>query len=347
MESRFGPRAHKWSLLGLVLVLTILLSALAPSTFPTITNLQSMAVQIAPLGLLALCIAITFLVGGIDLSCVNVANGSAIVAALVMNALAPNLGAGATVIGLLVALLVGAFAGFVNGYLIAVFRVHPIPTTLGTAAVFLGIFTGVTNGSTVFGPGNLGGVTTQTFLFLPLSFWIFLLAVAVLVIITQRTKLGYRFYSIGESPTVARFARMNVERDLIAAYMISGILASLAGVLMFAGLNAANVSFGSSYLTQALLIAVIAGMDPYGGSGRIGMVALAAIAAQELQTGLNMVLGSWSGSSFAANFVWGLLLIAILGLSRSLAQQDAKRRMQAATTAVVEQDESGAQPVNA
>ncbi|WP_194793230.1 hypothetical protein [Raineyella fluvialis] len=64
MESRFGPKAHIWSLVGLVVVLTVLLSALAPHIFPTITNLQSMAVQIAPLGLLALCIAITFLIGG-------------------------------------------------------------------------------------------------------------------------------------------------------------------------------------------------------------------------------------------------------------------------------------------
>ncbi|GAA2179831.1 ABC transporter permease [Brooklawnia cerclae] len=336
MQSRFGPRAHTWSLIGLVLGLTVLLSALAPQTFPTVGNLQSMAVQIAPLGLLALCIAITFLIGGIDLSCVNVANGSAVIAALVMNALAPSTGAGpATAIGLVAALCTGLLAGLVNGLVIAMLRVHPIPTTLGTSAVFLGIFTGITNGSTVFGQGTLGSLSTSTVALLPLSFWVFLLAVAALMVVTQRTRLGFRLYAIGESTRVSRFARMRVERDQVIAYMISGLFASLAGILLFAGLNAANVSFGSSYLTQALLIAVIAGMDPYGGSGRVGMVALAAIAAQELQTGLNMVLGGWSGSAFASDFAWGVLLIAILGFSRWLGRRTARRRREQATAALV------------
>ncbi|QGF22662.1 hypothetical protein Rai3103_02045 [Raineyella fluvialis] len=275
---------------------------------------------------------------GIDLSCVNVANGSAIVAALTMNTLAGSMGpAGATSVALLLGLLVGAVAGLANGVAIAVLRVHPIPTTLGTSAVFLGIFTGITKGSTVFGQGTLGWVSTKTLVLLPLSFWVFLIAVALLLVLTQRTKLGFRLYAIGESTKVARFARMSVERDQVVTYVISGLLAAVAGLLLFSGVNAANVSFGSSYLTQALLIAVIAGMNPYGGSGRIGMVILAAIAAQELQTGLNMVLGGWSGASFASDFAWGVLLIAILGVSRWLGRRTMRRRHEMATQAVVEQ----------
>ncbi|WP_194793229.1 ABC transporter permease [Raineyella fluvialis] len=266
------------------------------------------------------------------------ANGSAIVAALTMNTLAGSMGpAGATSVALLLGLLVGAVAGLANGVAIAVLRVHPIPTTLGTSAVFLGIFTGITKGSTVFGQGTLGWVSTKTLVLLPLSFWVFLIAVALLLVLTQRTKLGFRLYAIGESTKVARFARMSVERDQVVTYVISGLLAAVAGLLLFSGVNAANVSFGSSYLTQALLIAVIAGMNPYGGSGRIGMVILAAIAAQELQTGLNMVLGGWSGASFASDFAWGVLLIAILGVSRWLGRRTMRRRHEMATQAVVEQ----------
>ncbi|WIY82331.1 hypothetical protein [Propionimicrobium sp. PCR01-08-3] len=176
MESRFGPRSHTWSLIVLLVVLTAVLSVLAPHTFPKIANLQSMAVQIAPLGLLALCIAITFLIGGIDLSCVNVANGSAIVAALVMNALTPGTGAGtATVIGIVAGLATGLAAGLLNGTVIAILRVHPIRTTLGTSAVFLGIFTGATSGSTVYGQGTLGWISTTTVAVLPISFWFFLI----------------------------------------------------------------------------------------------------------------------------------------------------------------------------
>jgi len=347
MESRFGPRSHTWSLLVLLVALTVVLSVLAPNTFPTIANLQSMAVQIDPLGLLALCIAITFLIGGIDLSCVNVANGSAVVAALTMNALAPSFGTGgATVIGVLAGLLTGLAAGLLNGTVIAILRVHPIPTTLGTSAVFLGILTGVTGGSTVYGQGTLGAISTTTVALLPLTFWVFLIAVAVLWVVTQRTQFGFRLYAIGESAKVARFGRTNVERDQIATYLISGLLAATVGLLLFAGLNAANVSFGSSYLTQALLIAVVAGMNPYGGSGRISMVILAAIVAQELQTGLNMILGGWSGAAFASDFAWGVLLIAILGFSRWLARRSVRRRRVEATEDLAQAEPSHGASLN-
>lgn len=95
-----------------------------------------------------------------------------------------------------------------------------------------------------------------------------------------------------------------------------------------------------SLIMQAILIAVIAGMDPYGGAGRLWMIAIGAIAMQELQTGINMVLGSWSGSAFASNFVWGVLLIAVLGFStwlshrkRDSREEEAEKGLDADTSA--------------
>ncbi|WIY82330.1 hypothetical protein [Propionimicrobium sp. PCR01-08-3] len=164
----------------------------------------------------------------------------------------------------------------------------------------------------------------------------------MLWLLTQRTQFGFRLYAIGEQTKVARFGRTNVERDQIVTYAVSGLIASIAGLLLFAGLNAANVSFGSSYLTQALLIAVVAGMNPYGGSGRISMVILAAIVAQELQTGLNMILGGWSGAAFASDFAWGVLLIAILGFSRWLARRSVRKRRVEATEELVQSPPSQA-----
>ncbi|MCT1866424.1 hypothetical protein M3B90_02640 [Dermabacter sp. p3-SID358] len=63
-----------------------------------------------------------------------------------------------------------------------------------------------------------------------------------------------------------------------------------------------------------------------GGAGRLWMIAVGAIAMQELQTGINMVLGSWSGSAFASNFVWGVLLIAVLGFSTWLSHRKRDHR---------------------
>ena len=211
---------------------------------------------------------------------------------------------------------------------------HPIPITLGTMSVYLGISTGLTKGATVYGSGNAGVIATTTVALMPMSFVIFLLLLAGFTLVTLKTRFGFHMYTIGESNKVARFARIPVDRTILVVYASSGVLASIAGLLMFASTNAANVSFASSYLMQAILIAVIAGMDPYGGAGRLWMIAIGAVAMQELQTGINMVLGSWSGSAFAANFVWGVLLIAVLGLSTWLSQRKRDKREEEAEKAL-------------
>ncbi len=340
MNSRFGSRAHSLTLVALVILLAVVLSFMAPHQFPTLINMQSMLGQIAPLGILAICIGLTFLIGGIDLSIVAVANGAAVTVALVTNALAPSMGGAAVLVALLAGFAVGLLAGFVNGYLVATLRVHPIPITLGTMSVYTGITTGITKGATVYGTGALSGLATATLAAIPLPFIIFLLAVLAFSILTTRTERGFQAYAVGESTKVARFARMPVERVQISVYVCSGGLAAFAGILMFANTNAANVSFGSSYLMQAILVAVISGIDPYGGTGRISMIIFGALAMQELQTGINMVLGGWGGSAFAANFIWGVILIAVLGLSRWLSIRESNKRHSVAEEAITESEET-------
>lgn len=113
-------------------------------------------------------------------------------------------------------------------------------------------------------------------------------------------------YALGESDKAARFARLPVGRTILLTYGASGVLAAVAELIMFSSTNAANVSFASSYLMQAIL--------------------LAAAAMQMLQTGINLALGSWSGSAFASNFIWGALLIAALGLSKWLSTRKRRTR---------------------
>ena len=325
MNVRLGSRAYIIALGALVVGLFLILSMLAPSTFPTLRNATSMASQLAPLGILALCIALTFLLGGIDLSIVAVANGSAIAAALTMAALEPSMGGMGTLLGVLAGLAVGVTAGTINGTLVAYLRVHPIPITLGTLTLFTGIATGITDGSTVYGTGTMQWLGNGTFLYLPISFWLFLLMTLVLAFVTTRTRFGFQIYALGASEKVSRFGRLHVERTQVLTYLLSGVLASVAGVLMLASTNAANVSFGSSFLIQAILVAVLSGVNPYGGRGRIILVLLAVIVMQQVQTGINLALGRWSGATFAAEFSWGVLLIAVLAMARYLGASDSKR----------------------
>lgn len=327
MDARLGSKQYMVALVALAVLLFVVLSVLAPSSYPTLRNVTSMANQMAPIGLLAMCVCLTFLIGGIDLSIVAVANASAVAAALTMTALEPSMGTGgATLVGVLAGLAVGVVAGLINGTLVSMLRVHPIPITLGTLALFTGISTGITGGSTQFGIRSLSFLGSGTLLGIPVSFLVFVLAVAVLSFVTLRTRFGFQMYSLGASAKVSRFARIRVEQVQIRTYLLSGVIASIAGLVMFAGTDAANVSFGSSYLIQAILVAVLTGVDPYGGRGRIALVVLAVAAMQQMQTGINMALGRWSGANFAAEFGWGVLLILVLGLNRRLSRDTGTRR---------------------
>lgn len=316
---RFGSKYYAWGLLALVIVLFLVLTTLAPSTYPTGRNLASMASQMAPIGLLALCICMTFLIGGIDLSIVAVANAAAITTAMVAASLEESLGSGAaTIVGVLAGLFVGMLAGFINGMLISRLRVHPIPITLGTLALFTGLSTGITEGTTQFGTGTLRFLGSGTLLGVPAAFLLFVLVALALHHLTVNTRVGFRMYAVGASTKVSRFARLNVAGTQVATYMLSGVIASVAGILMFASTNSANVSFGSSFLIQAILVAVLTGMDPYGGRGRLILIVLAVAAMQQVQTGINLALGRWDGANFAAEFAWGVLLIAVLGINRRI-----------------------------
>lgn len=326
MEARLGSKQYVVALAGLVVLLFAILSMLAPNTYPTVRNIVSMASQMAPLGLLALCVCLAFLIGGIDLSVVAVANAAAIAAAMATNALEPAIGAaGATLIGVVAALAVGLVAGLINGTLVSRLRVHPIPITLGTMALFTGVSTGVTGGATQFGTGSLSFLGSGTIARVPVSFLLFVLVVAIMAFVTTRTRFGFKMYAVGASDKVSRFARLDVERVQVRTYMLTGLIASVAGLVMFAGTNAANVSFGSSFLILAILIAVLSGVDPYGGKGRLVLVILAVAAMQQVQTGINMALGRWEGASFAADFGFGVLLVAVLGLNKRLGHAERRK----------------------
>lgn len=317
MTMRGGERSHRYALIGFFILLFVVLSLLAPNTYPTVRNLMSMGFQMSDLGILALCIGLTFLIGGLDLSVVAVANMSAITAAFAMTQGQDALGSGgAMALGVVAALAVGVVAGLINGVLVSRLRVHPIVITLGTLTLFTGIATGITGGSTVFGTGVLNPVGRGVILGIPIPLLFFLALTVGLWVLTTKTRWGFRAYALGSSQPASRFARMPVERIEVTTYLLSGVLASSAGLIILARTNAANVSFGSSYLILAILIAVLAGIDPYGGRGNLLLVVVAVGAMQQLSTGVNMALGRWEGANFAREFAWGVLLILVLGWSQ-------------------------------
>lgn len=288
----------------------VLMAALSPDRFLSLQNLTSMAFQFPEFAILALAMTLTMLTGGIDLSVVGVANLSAIVAALIMTRLTGSSdGTVVFLVALCAALAVGMAAGLFNGLLVAKLGLPAILATLGSGLIFTGFAIALTGGSAVMGlPAAAAWIGNSTILGIPTPVILFALLAVGLSLVLTRTAFGVKVRMFGANPLAARFAAMNIDAMLIKVYVASGTLAAIAGMVVMSRANSAKADYGSSYLLLAVLIAILGGVNPYGGYGKIIGVVLAVLSMQFLSSGLNMV----GVSNFARELIWGSLLIFVM-----------------------------------
>ncbi len=300
-----------------VIVILIIMGITKGSTFISLRNMQSMAFQASEIGVLSIAIMVAMLSGGIDLSVVSTANLAGIIAGLILTAIAPEGSTSADValaitLAILAALGIGILAGLFNGFLIGFIGLAPILATLGTLLIYKGIGTGISKGSTIFGIQESQFIGNGKILSLPFPLIILVVIAVIISIILSRTRLGLRLYMLGTNPVASRFSGIDNRGVLLRGYVISGVLAAIAGIIILGRTNGANVDFGGSYILLSILIAVLGGVDPYGGSGTVFGVMLALVALQFLSTGMNMLLYRSSGANFFKEFAWGALLIIVL-----------------------------------
>lgn len=288
----------------------VLMAALSPDRFLSLQNLTSMAFQFPEFAILALAMTLTMLTGGIDLSVVGIANLSAIVAALIMSRLTGDSdGTVIFLVAICAALAVGMAAGLFNGLLVAKLGLPPILATLGSGLIFTGFAIALTGGSAVMGlPAAAAWIGNSTILGIPTPLILFVLLAIGLSLVLTRTAFGVKVRMYGANPLAARFAAMDIDAMLIKVYVASGALAAVAGMVVMSRANSAKADYGSSYLLLAVLIAILGGVNPYGGYGKIIGVVLAVLSMQFLSSGLNMM----GVSNFARELIWGTLLIFVM-----------------------------------
>lgn len=298
----------------IALVVFVAMAVLSPERFLSAQNLTSMAFQFPEFAILALAMTLTMLTGGIDLSVVGIANLSAIVAATILTQLAGPTATGMDAalwlgVSMIAAMGVGLAAGLFNGIAIAIFGLPPILATLGSGLIFTGIAVALTGGSAVMGfPAAAAWLGNGLVLGIPVPLILFAVLAAALSFILTRTGFGLKVQMFGANPLAARFAAINVTSVLIRVYLLSGMFAAIAGMVVMSRANSAKADYGSSYLLLAVLIAVLGGVNPYGGYGRVIGVVLAVLAMQFLSSGLNML----QVSNFARELIWGTLLIFVM-----------------------------------
>lgn len=255
--------------------LLLLVNIAFTPNFLSAENFRTQAVQVAPVVIVALGMALAIGSEGVDLSV-----GS--VMALSTSLLALYMGYGPWV-ALIVAVVGGAAVGLVNGSLIAFIGVQPIVATLalmvgvrGLALVLLPQLEDIRDpGMATLGSGEFAGVP-----------YVVLIAAALAVVVgfvVRRTTFGRQLLAIGDSRPAAQLAGLPVRRVLIVVYVVSGVLAAVAGFLATARLSASDpTSLGNLMELSAITAVVVGGTPLTGGRVRIGGTVAGAVLIQLL-----------------------------------------------------------------
>ena len=290
-------------LTGLLLILVLAVEIGQPGTVkPAWIGVVTRAA--IPLAILAACQTLTMLTGGIDLSVGYVASMAGFVTATLVGPLGVPL-------AIVVALAVAGIAGLISGIGVGIFRVHPLIMTLGMGLVVLGVAnvwqlqmvqtgSGVPDELRTLGVSLLGDVV-------PYSLVVFVPLAALILIGLRRTGYGRLLFAIGDNPVAARLSGARSWQVLIVLYVISAVLAGIAG-LLYSGLgNTASVTLVQSQMLPSVAAAVIGGTSILGGRGTFTGTMLGALILTVL-TALLTILGlaePWR------QIVFGSIIVAV------------------------------------
>ncbi len=237
---------------GLVILtvgLIVLFSLMLPDTFPTMLNLRSIVSDKAIIAILSLAATIPMVTGKIDLTV-----GYGIVLWHILAISLQNLGL-PWPLACVVVLLLGAFSGFLNGLLVEVARIDSFIATLGTGTVLYAIALWHTGGRQMVGALPEGFYAlNSTFVFgLPITGYYVVALALMMWIVFEYLPLGRYMYAIGANPASAALNGIPVPRYVMGAFIASGTLTAVAGILLAAKLRIGQASVGLEYLLPALV----------------------------------------------------------------------------------------------
>ncbi|MBN3228240.1 galactofuranose ABC transporter, ATP-binding protein YtfT [Pectobacterium brasiliense] len=236
----------------------------------------------APVALLALGMTLVIATGGIDLSVGAVMAIAGATAATLTAAGHPLPSV------LLVALLVGALCGLWNGFLVAVLQIQPIVATLMLMVAGRGIAQLITEGQIItFDNAGLAKLGSGTLFYLPMPVIIACVMLLALWIFTRKTALGLFIESVGINLRSARNAGVSTKLVLVAAYVICGVCAAVAGVIVTADIRGADANNAGLWLElDAILAVVIGGGSLLGGRFNLLLSVVGALIIQSMNTGI-------------------------------------------------------------
>jgi ribose transport system permease protein len=278
-------------LVWLILALIVVLLSLTIESFFQLGIFLNILQHATFVGLIAIGLSFCIIAGHMDLSVESVMAFAAMLAAW----LAASRGSASGLeldpwLTLLLAMGFGAATGAFNGVLVIRFQINAFIVTLATYIAIRGLGLVLTGGRSMYGlPDDFRGVASAELFGLPLLVVILVIAYTVFHVILTRTRFGRYVYLVGGNPTAPFRAGINVERVLYTVFIMSGVLAAIAGWLLAARTNGATPNLGLGMLFEAFAAVVIGGVSLRGGIGRLSGVFAGVLLLSTIDTAINVM----------------------------------------------------------
>lgn len=308
--------------LGLMIVVVIIVDP----RFLTLKNITNILSQASTRGILALGVAGLIVLQGTDLSAGRILGVTAIVSASLLQSttyasrMYPDLPALPLIVPMVVAVIIGAVFGLINGFGVAKLHLHAFIITLGTQLIAYGVsciyidrpplgaqpianfderYTKFVTGSIKFGSVQI-------------PYLIFYLAIVAIVMwfIWNKTTLGKNMFAIGGNPEAAAVSGVNIVKNIMIIFLISGILYGLAGFLEAGRVGSATSNTGINYELDAISACVVGGVSFSGGVGTIPGVLIGTVILQFINYGLNFI----GVNAYLQYIIKGLIIILAVSI---------------------------------
>lgn len=312
--------------LYIVLFMMIVFFVIKEPSFLSFKNLTNILSQASTRGILALGVAGLIVLQGTDLSAGRILGFTAIVSASLLQSttyaarMYPDLKALPLIIPMIAAMIIGGMFGAINGFGVAKLKVHAFIITLGTQLIAFGAsclyidrpplgaqpvanlderYTKFVNGNFKLGPVEIPYLI------------LYLVIIAIIMwFIWNKTKLGKNMFAIGGNPEAAAVSGVNVVKNIMTIFVISGVLYGLAGFLEAARAGSTTTSTGFNYELDAISACVVGGVSFTGGVGTIPGVLLGAVLLQVINYGLNFI----GVNAYWQYIIRGLIIIVAVSL---------------------------------
>lgn len=307
----FRKNAHEYGALIALVLLVVIMSLISPQ-FRTFSNFLTLLRQASVNGLIAFGMTLVILTGGIDLSVGSTLGlTGALFAGLIVNVGLP------IPLAVIVALVFGLLLGLISGFLVGKAKLQPFIATLITLTVYRGFTLIYTNGRPIsnltadeyVGSQFLTFIGRGAILGIPVPVIILFFAFILFYLLLNKSVLGRKIYAVGSNERAAQLSGINIDRVKLFVYSISGLMSTVAALILVSRLNSAQPTLGTGYELDAIAATAIGGTSMTGGRGKISGTLLGILIIAVLSNGMN-ILGI---SSYYQDVVKGIvILLAVL-----------------------------------